>query len=1211
MSMAGAARHEQSDGGAVGGRGSVRAREWKRFLRGPDPELLDELYVPALREAVRYDRCCAYFSSTVLAAAARGFGALIARLEALGDSAPRPAVRLIVNEELPEEDARALTETGDVARLEVLLDRRFRTPKENLEKQRLAMLGWLVKRGLLGVRVGVMRRGEGIVHAKFGIMTDAAGDAIVFAGSGNETAQGLLGNYERLEVSTSWQDSERFEAYVGEFEGLWQDKHEDVHTVPLPEALRLRLVKLAPSEPPIVEPSSGPARQRSAMLWQYIASAPYFPGAEATCDATALVDLWPHQRRVVEETSAAWPSGRLLCDEVGMGKTMEAIVVLRRLLAGRGVRRVLVLLPAGLLRQWQGELREKGGLCFPRLENSSALVWPDERIRRIHDIVEALDEPCLIMSRETARTESNLAALLNAKPWDLVILDESHAARRRKQEEGEFNTGTLLLNLLRELQLRRRARGFMLLSATPMQTHPWEPWDLVGVLGEGGVWLSDFAGVRSFYHAVAAVRAGRCGPDSARRAASLVLAAAPVSALPGADAAPESAESIERQLTFVPASQRDALATWLKGCSPLTRRMHRTTRTTLRSYYELGLIDGPPPTRRVRDHVFDLGDRAERQTYDAVTRYIDRRFAELERERPGKGFVMTIYRRRASSSPLALERSLARRAEGLERVAERKAFNPTLEAQDALDTRDTDDLGDFESPSGLSAAFPDDPQIARAELRDVEELLAKVHEVRGRDRKREEFFEVLRDVTEDGRPALVFTEYTDTLEYLRDSLVDFYGSRLGCYSGDGGQIWDGKSWRAVTKDAITRALQDGNLGLLVCTDAASEGLNLQAAGAVVNYDLPWNPSKVEQRIGRIDRIGQKHRDLHVVNMLLRHSVDDRVYRVLRERCGLFEHFVGSMQPVLGPARRMLLGQDSVDTSRLESAAAEVERDPLNEATYVESAAVPTSDSRPLFGRRDLEEALRDLPADAGLRVRHRAEAGVWEVGGETFRKARFAASVAALERDKTLLPLTPLEPRVRELAEALLRPGERLPLVIGSSQVGSCRVAVALWLAGGVRWPIGNLAELRERLAGWDGRYPDPAEWVTALDQAGREAKRIAAELDARAAERVDAALAAQVLAARMRLQRELGRYLVALGADGSNLNERFHGQMLREISSADRLRRTYDRLGGYPEWSADDVRELEEFARGLTDGHRKGRLLGTEVDAALDDPRWAAAGGG
>ncbi|MBI3099179.1 MAG: hypothetical protein HYY93_13200, partial [Planctomycetes bacterium] len=354
---------------------------WKRFLNGPDQELVESLYVPALGEALRYDRCCAYFSSSVLAAAARGFGRLIERLEAMGEAAPKPAVRLVVNEQLLEEDVRAMVETGDLAGIEEQLKRRFKTPKEILEKQRLAMLGWLVKKGLLAVRVGVMRSGGGIVHAKYGIATDPAGDAVVFSGSGNESEQGLRANYEQLEISTSWGDADRHGHFTRQFEALWKDEHPDVHTVSLPEALRLQLVKFAPPEPPLTEPSNALARQKAAMLLRFAVEAPYLTNGVAACDATAIVDLWPHQRHVVETTAAAWPEGRLLCDEVGMGKTIEAILVLRRLMAGRGVKRALILLPAGLLKQWQAEFREKGGMNFPRLEGTS-LVWPDERIER-------------------------------------------------------------------------------------------------------------------------------------------------------------------------------------------------------------------------------------------------------------------------------------------------------------------------------------------------------------------------------------------------------------------------------------------------------------------------------------------------------------------------------------------------------------------------------------------------------------------------------------------------------------------------------------------------------------------------------------------------------------------------------------------------------------------------------------------------------------
>lgn len=329
----------------------LRSHEWQRFLRGPDPELLDKLYVPALSEAIRYDRCCSYFSSGVLAAAARGFGKLIERFIGMEEGLPRPAIRLVVNEELSRNDVGAMIETGDVSELEQLLKKRLKAPREMLEKRRLEMLAWLVSKGWLEVRVAVMRQGDGIVHAKYGIVTDGNKDSIVFSGSGNESARGLVANYERLEISTSWGDSDRYNTYRQEFDILWGDTGPLVHIVPLPEALRQQLIRFAPEEPPITEPSNVLARQKASMLWQFIVEAAYLPGnGAAACDALAPVDLWPHQLQVVEETAAAWPSGRLLCDEVGMGKTIEAILVLRRLLAGRGVRRALLLVPKGMSR---------------------------------------------------------------------------------------------------------------------------------------------------------------------------------------------------------------------------------------------------------------------------------------------------------------------------------------------------------------------------------------------------------------------------------------------------------------------------------------------------------------------------------------------------------------------------------------------------------------------------------------------------------------------------------------------------------------------------------------------------------------------------------------------------------------------------------------------------------------------------------------------
>ena len=152
---------------------SLREVDWPRFLRAPDGQLVARLYEPGLRRAVRYDRCCAYFSSSVLAAAASGFGAFIQRIVD-GAITQKPALRLLVNEELAEPDVRALLDAGDDAPLIGALLARLGTPETALQKGRLEMLAWLARDGWLEMKVGVMRYGDGILHAKFGLFVDAA-----------------------------------------------------------------------------------------------------------------------------------------------------------------------------------------------------------------------------------------------------------------------------------------------------------------------------------------------------------------------------------------------------------------------------------------------------------------------------------------------------------------------------------------------------------------------------------------------------------------------------------------------------------------------------------------------------------------------------------------------------------------------------------------------------------------------------------------------------------------------------------------------------------------------------------------------------------------------------------------------------------------------------------------------------------------------------
>lgn len=1184
---------------------SLRSVQWRRFLSAPDAELLEHLYVPALSRAVRYDRCCAYFSSRVLALAARGFGAFIRRLVALADNAPRPAVRLLVNEQLDPDDVQALLATGDTSNLERKLLRSLKKPVEAFEKRRLEMLAWLVKSGLLEVRVGIPRYTGGIVHAKFGIVTDAHGDSISFMGSDNETAEAIGANYEVLEVRPSWEDADHTEHYRAEFERLWSDTHPHVFTLPLPEAVRLKLIKMAPRVAPTEEPARSIEYARAAMVWKFLAAAPYLAEGGRALDATAPVDAWPHQIHVVEETSAAFPSGRLLCDEVGLGKTIEAGLILRRLLAGRGVRRALLLTPAGLLRQWQEELREKGGLVVPVWEKGWLCRGPGERLEC--EVQTALREPVLLLSREWARLRENRSLLMQAEPWDLVLMDEAHAARRRKNTETGFNSANLLLELLRELQLSGQTRGVLLLSGTPMQIEPWEPWDLLSILGIGGRWLSAFEPVATFYEAVANLEHGdMLRPDIASRVAALIASDPEFGELKGTET------DIRRQLVHCVRAQRPELAERLRRGAPLGRCMHRNTRETLREYYEKGLLNTPPPRRAVRDEVYEYAAEQERQVYDAVSRYIDSRYDQLEQERVGKGFVMTIYRRRAASSPHALKRSLERRLEVVQAIASHRHIDAAEAIGDNESLfRDLEELGEdaLATDEGIDPGLPTSAKTAKDEVREIEKLLGLLEDLGATDSKRDRFVEILDELMADGRSVLVFSEYRDTMDYLRDQLAPIHGDGVACYSGRGGEMLRDGEWRQVAKSEITAALETGAVKVLVCTDAASEGLNLQSAGALINYDLPWNPSRVEQRIGRIDRIGQQHPVLSIVNLFLCKSVDMAVYGALRRRCGLFERFVGEMQPVLAKARDALRQNPRSAPSvvaEIEKKAYAVETSPAVTHAFRHSRPAPVPATVPLLSRSDLREALRMLES-GGLPVRaKRLSDGVWRLSGVERQVITCALDCGTLESNSKAVPLTLGSQYIEQIAAKLVSGSRGSPLVVGEYRKGAYVAREVRWAGQNPR-PVRSLAELFKLVDAWDGKPPDPEDVVRAETDARNGARKRVESAAALAQRRYENGLQQQVEAAKLRLRRELARHLRLFGRD--DLNHIWAERMQRATTADGRYRKAFDLLGGYVKWTEEEVRDAEDYCASLTGSHEFRMNVAPELEAALNDPRWRARG--
>ncbi len=913
-------------------------RSWKRKYTPDDGDLIRLFYVPALEDAERYDRLTGYFNAGALALAARG-------VEGLVRNGGR--MRLVVGCTLQPPEIEAI-ERGEALR--DLVDRRAEAlplaPPDAESTEALELLAWMIARGHLEVKVAVPCDvggkpipSHGIFHEKAGIIEDRTGDRLAWNGSLNETAAGWRTNWESINVYTSWgPEAERIGDEESNFARIWEGRTERAILVDVPEAVRRDLMRFMPSgdmpsrlkdmvpTPPEPEadknnetPESTPGVDLRSRVWNFIAHAPTLPGGGAFVgEATSAVTPWPHQVRAFDRLYGNWPPRLLIADEVGLGKTIQAGLLLRQAWLSGRAKRILILAPKAVLRQWQIELREKFNLNWPIYDGRRLTHYPSPALAganvRETDRAHWHEEPAIIVSSHLMRRADRAQELLDAKPWDLVVLDEAHHARRRGAGATQESRPNALLRLMRELE--RRTDGLVLLTATPMQMHPVEVWDLLDLLGLPPEW-SEAAFLQFFEDAAEASpshdtldrmarlfqaaerRFGTIDSDEARRVADLTRLR--TNRVIGA--LRDSASIPRRQLETV---ERRALVRIAQLHTPVRRLISRHTRELLRRYFKAGKMDTAIADRSVRDVMIDM-TAEERALYEAVEDYISHTYNRAsDKHRSAVGFVMTIYRRRLASSFQALRATLERHLAAITGGGE---LELGLE-EDALDDETMDDMQDADEVEEKTRLA-----LAAEEEQDIRQLLDSIGRLQP-DTKLGRLKAVLRDLRRDGyEQAMVFTQFTDTMDFLRDSLRQEGDPRLMCFSGRGGEVPDGEGWRVIDRDQAKRRFRDGEADILICTDAAAEGLNFQFCGALVNYDMPWNPMRVEQRIGRIDRLGQRYPVIRIVNLHYEDTVETDVYRALRHRIGLFETVVGRLQPILAQLSRRIADAAVSGTAR--------------------------------------------------------------------------------------------------------------------------------------------------------------------------------------------------------------------------------------------------------------------------------------------------------
>ncbi len=1011
-----------------------------RYDSHDDP--LNAFYVPVLERAMAYDRVAGYFSSSSFVSASAGLARFINN---------SGTIRLLIGAQLSEADRDALlgqAPLADVLAHSLSGELDDSLSADEIVRQRLGVIAWLVQQGRLQIRVGVPCDGDGIplagseaglryFHAKFGVLADDAGNRVAFTGSINESASGWEHNFESFSVYRSWRAeswTDYGEPLARQFEELWggqpptlDDGHDTQtsspswRTVPLPDAVRDRLVQLVP--PDWTPPPRDPLEPPPALTPPELEHLDAICTAPSTCSGVGLVSAavepWPHQLDIARRITETWPRSYLLADEVGLGKTIETGLVLRELLLSGRLSTALLLVPASVLIQWQEELSEKFLLDIPRLDKGD-LVWVDGRRRKAAAPGESAwrSAPLLLASSHLARRREHRAALTEGDAWDLVFVDEAHHARRRGTSASDSPN-----QMLATLMAMKRAGAWnvlLLASATPMQMNTHDIWDLLQLFGLPSPWSESPERMERYFGEFGADFADRKWKFLRQMLAGHFASADPEPALVNEMTkalGPVAANSITRfhERPYVRSSTRNLDTTretwwdtWLRANTPVRDRVFRTTRATLRTYQAEGALpEGTVvPKRQVTHESCELGVSAE-ALYARIDSYITRHYnaylADRSQRRP-LGFIMTVYRRRLTSSFFAVRCSLERRRDVL-----RSLRNPgeLFDEDDHTSSDESNALGGV--PDALSqvqsaatgtpslAEFDvdeadwDDLTVAFAgkrladELQEVDGFIDELVNVPPDEPKTLRLYELLQSSFEDGhRSVVVFTQYADTLRYLRERLRVFYGTTIVCYFGGRGERWDpdADEWAVLPKERVKELFRQGeDVRIMLGTDSMSEGLNLQTCARVINYDLPWNFMRVEQRIGRVDRIGGQPL-VEVTNLSYKGTVEDDILRRIEERLRWFTAIVGNAQPVLASMesaiQRAALGQITPGqaVNEIEQMDGQAKASPVK---LVDLDAVPrhTAPLQPAMDLEGLKDALLAVAPCAERLAPHPDIEGAW------------------------------------------------------------------------------------------------------------------------------------------------------------------------------------------------------------------------------------------
>lgn len=573
----------------------------------------------------------------------------------------------------------------------------------------------------------------------------------------------------------------------------------------------------------------------------------------------SATEFFPHQFKPVMKFIESTTGRLLIADEVGLGKTIEAMYIWEELIARENSRRLLIVCPAVLCDKWKNDL-------YNYFSIESEIVKAKDLL---DNIKQAVSQPlkkhfALITSLEGIRYKEKVNVFLDNSPrakldelleelavsnndevFDLVIIDEAHYLRN--SETASFKTAS---------KLRDNAKNLVLLSATPIQTGEENLFNLLRILSP-----EEFYDKYAFYRLLEE-------SQNFIRIANLLRLNAPferykklISEIYGGFFYKNDPliKEFEEKLPSIIGNREICIDYYNKFTKKVFYSSY-LTRTRKRDAFE------KRPTRDAYTITYHLNDY-EQYLYNRVTESLQ------EASEYANSFcqfqIIARQRQMASCMPAAFM--------DWKEKKENAAYSTNIEEQLL------DDLGFYSDDDDESEEFD--------VVNTISDINIDIHRLVESDSKYLAVKNVIQEKI-NGNPntkIIIFSFYRGTIRYLAQK---FSNDNISCISMMGGV--------GINKHEVVKNFRDDpSINLLLSTEVGSEGIDMQFCDTEFNYDLPWNPMRLEQRIGRIDRIGQKSEILHIFNMICSNSVEDRVLSRLYERINIFKHSIGDIEEILG------------------------------------------------------------------------------------------------------------------------------------------------------------------------------------------------------------------------------------------------------------------------------------------------------------------------